>query len=139
MDFNNNEINYGNNRKRFNSSVDFNQQHESPFLNAKKLNFFDTDAVEEEEVVMNEEDFKEENDADSNNLTVSFLYLGNKLGCSYYDRNKKTLFYLNDLPGEFCSVKIEILAEIKCKNSNPIYICFSVVSCFVFYFSCKIS
>jgi hypothetical protein len=40
---------------------------------------------------------------DENDITLSVLYQGNKLGCSYYDKSKKTLFYLNDLPGNIFS------------------------------------
>lgn len=31
-------------------------------------------------------------------LTLCMLYQSSKLGCSFYDNNRKTLFYLNDLP-----------------------------------------
>ena len=46
-----------------------------------------------------DENFLEENE-NNNDITLSVLYQANKLGCSYYDKSKKTLFYLNDLPGK---------------------------------------
>ncbi len=49
----------------------------------------------------NSKDENDENldlDYNDNELTLCFVYQGNKLGCSFFDKNKQTLSYLNDLP-----------------------------------------
>ena len=65
----------------------------SDSLNLRKMNLISEKDQE------TDENFGEENE-DNNDITVSVFYQGNKLGCSYYDKNKRTLFYLNDLPGK---------------------------------------
>ena len=64
--------------------------NESSFFNVKKQAPKNEENIEDED---SDEEIQSESD-----LTLSVLYQGSKLGCSFYDKVKKTLFYLNDLP-----------------------------------------